>query len=63
MKMLKITLQGKTYEVGVEFVDGAAPRQRLLLQYKRRPLLPLLRRLPPQLQHLHQRLRPPHLQR
>ncbi len=25
MKMLKITLQGKTYEVGVEFVDGAAP--------------------------------------
>ena len=41
------------------------PRQRLLLQYKRRPLLPLLRRLPPQLQlqHLHQRLRPLHLQR
>ena len=25
MKMLKITLQGKTYEVGVEVVDGAAP--------------------------------------
>lgn len=24
MKMLKITLQGKTYEVGVEVVDGAA---------------------------------------
>ena len=25
MKMLKITLQGKTYEVGVEVIDGAAP--------------------------------------
>lgn len=25
MKMLKITLQGKTYDVGVEVVDGAAP--------------------------------------
>lgn len=25
MKTLRITLQGKTYEVGVEVVDGAAP--------------------------------------
>ncbi len=25
MKMLKITLQGKMYEVGVEVIDGAAP--------------------------------------
>ncbi len=25
MKMLRITLQGKTYEVGVEVLDGAAP--------------------------------------
>lgn len=48
----------------VSKLSMAPPRQqRLLLQYKRRLLLPLPCPLPPQLQHQHQRLRPLHLQR